>query len=354
MSKHKLLDEVFAVGGNHDLKKLKAAEIKLVDYIRENGNDPQINDALRMLKMFADENEHNDYEQSAETVAPVYERLSHADEWDFYDIRIFGAVIGYEETYEKSLELAEYALKKLEKYSDKKQYPNIKLSIHMNILLRFLRARYFDLDDMNDTRALEKLESSFIEHFDAAMTILENDGSPVWKAIITARKGIFFRDNKLMGESFSVLENAKEPEAYRLLQAEASEYEFYSGLTISRKQFNAIVGRNIRRERIRCKLSIDDVAVILDMTPAAVGLMERGDRGQTSFNLRKLAEVFGISTDVLFSEGSGPGASSHRERVAQIHKFAAFAKGLTNEELEHLVAVAESLAKLSKSNRKNS
>jgi len=345
------MDNAFAIDGNHEPGKKKAAEYGLIEYIKENGNDPQINDTLRVLRIFDDERLNNDFEACCEMAAPIFDRLSSANEWDFYDIRILAGVVDYADTYEKANVMAKAALEKLEEYANEERYAIIKLSIHMNILLRLLRARYYDLDNISDPKAFKTLELMFELHFDAVMFVSEDGDFPMQKAAAVVRKGIFYRDNKLAGEGFSVLESLKEYEAHKMLQDEATEYEFYSGLTISRSQFNSMVGRNIRRERNTCKLSIDDIAVILDMTPAAVGLMERGDRGQTSFNLCKLAEVFGITADVFFKDTeSGPTPSKLRLKKAHIHKFVAYANRLSEDEMELVTMVAKNLSELKQRN----
>ena len=96
LTKHQLLDEAFAVGNNFSndsLRKIRKVESKLSDYLKENGDDPQISDVLCMLKIFADESECNDFEACRKTAAPILDRLLHTDVWDFYDIRVMAAVL---------------------------------------------------------------------------------------------------------------------------------------------------------------------------------------------------------------------------------------------------------------------
>jgi len=355
LTKHQLLDEAFAIGsnfGNDSLRKIRKIENKLADYLKESGSDPQINDVLCVLKIFADENEHSDFEASQETATPIFDRLLHTDLWDFYDIRIMVTVFDYVGTYEQVSDCAKEILQRLEEYSYKECYTTIKISVHMNILFRLLRARYFDLEDMDDPAELKKIEDIFLAHFDSIMDICKDGSFPVYKIVATIRKGILFKDSKLMEEGFKALKKLNQHEAYRVFEDEAKEFERYSGYDVSRRRFNVMVGHNIRRERISCGLTIDDVAKILDMSIAALGLMERGDRGQTSYNLARLADAFGVSVGVFYNDvGDVPGATSvNRRKNAQIHKLEALAEGLSESELEHIVLITENLAKL-RSNR---
>jgi len=349
--KYELLDKVFAIGSNFGsdiLKKVTEAEAELLGYLEENGDDPQVNDVLGVLKIFADESMYNDFEMGRETAAPILDRLLHVDEWDFYDIRVMVAVFAYAGTYEQVDKCAKDVLYRLEKHLYEKYYTTVKISIHMNILYRLLRARYFDLENMDDRAELKKIEDMFLTHFDSVMAICENDDFIVYRTVATMRKGILFEDSKLMQEGFRTLKKLKQHELCRMLEGEAKEYERYSGYNVSRRHFNVMVGHNIREQRKACKLSIDDVAKILDMSIAAVGLMERGDRGQTSYNLAKLAKAFGITADVFFEDVGVLGSSADRRKGAQLHKLEAIADSLSEGELEHIILIAESLAKLKK------
>lgn len=349
--KHQLLNEVFAIDGNYRPAENKAAESKLLEYIEKNGDDPQINDALRILEIYAVEGSLNDFEESRKIATPILNRLTRAYKWNFYDIRILARVIDYVEPYERTHALAKEALRQLEEYSKEERYTIIKLSIHVNIMVRLLRARYFDLEDMDDPEALENLDSVFSMHFDAVIDICENGNFPIHRAIAIIRKGIFTKDHELMEEGFKVLKKLKEYDLHRMLEDEAKEYERYSGFDISKRRFNVMVGRNVREQRKACGLSIDDVAKMLDMTIAAVGLMERGDRGQTSYNLARLADIFGVSVDVLYNDtGDGPSnISADRRKNAKAHKLDVIIENFTEAEMKFLVATAEGIHKLKNS-----
>ena len=65
-------------------------------------------------------------------------------------------------------------------------------------------------------------------------------------------------------------------------------------------ELQAIVARNIRKQRKIHGLTIAEMASLLDLTPGAFGLIERGDRGLTIHNLFKLSNIFGQPTDYFF------------------------------------------------------
>ena len=67
-------------------------------------------------------------------------------------------------------------------------------------------------------------------------------------------------------------------------------------------RLDAVIGQNIRAERELRKMSREELAEALDLTVSHMGLIERGERGATAVTLEKLAFVFDIKIDSLFSE----------------------------------------------------
>lgn len=62
-----------------------------------------------------------------------------------------------------------------------------------------------------------------------------------------------------------------------------------------------IIGSNIRFERKRRGLTIDDFAKIVGMAPGFLGLIERGQRGTSIKNMVTIAKFFGITLDELIT-----------------------------------------------------
>ena len=337
--KYQLLEEFFDIGGNHEPDKAKAVEVKLHEYINNNGDDPQISDALRILQMFEVERDYNDFEKSCQVTAPVLERLVNADKWDIYDITMFSKVVGYAETYEKACALAEEALEKIEEYSSEKRYIDIKLTIHMHIMTRLLRTKYFDLENID---ASEKLKNLFSKHTNAALPMCKGRKLITHKAAIMIRKGMFYRDDNLINEGFKLLVDNGEIEVYKMLQHDARQYGCYIDITISKKQFDSILGSNIRELRVARKMTTEDLAELLNVTPGSIGQLERGDRGTSGLTIRKLADIFGVSVDVLYY-GTKVISLESNYQENQLQILAAYAKNLTEDEMDCLIGVAKNL-----------
>ena len=348
--RQRLLEEVFDLGGNFRPDKSKALKTRLMSYLKDEGYDPQISDALAILEIDIIESEQNDFEASQELAIPILERLSDLDKWNLFDFRIFAAVVDYADTYDQVLFLAEEALQRLEEYSHEGLYTSIKLCIHVNITHRLLRTKYFD---EIDPVSLDRLEGIFSGHFNSVMAICETRHFPLHKAMVMIRKGLFYKDYALANEGFLYLKASGEDELYKSMQDEVKEYKLYvDELKSSKKEFDFVVGKNIRKLRHSRKMTIEDLAVVLDRTDNAIGLIERGERGTTSYNVCKLAAFFNVPISVFYDETAVvPPVSDYKD--AQIQKLVGFAKILPEDVLDSIIQIVKAMLRAFQKNAKD-
>ncbi len=122
-----------------------------------------------------------------------------------------------------------------------------------------------------------------------------------------------------------------------------------------------IIGSNIRFERKKRNLTIEDLAEIIGMAPGFLGLIERGQRGTSIKNLVKIADIFSLSLDQLITidlrslELNGmrePGAA-RKARTAKLSTLNSLMKSMSEAELEYLVANIKALRKLTRSSAKD-
>ena len=65
------------------------------------------------------------------------------------------------------------------------------------------------------------------------------------------------------------------------------------------------IGANIRYERTIRNMSIDELAEMLHLSTAFIGLIERGQRGAKLSNLIRMTEIFGITiNDLIYGRRS--------------------------------------------------
>ena len=338
-----LLNELFLIRDNFNPDENKKVKDKLLKYAKNNENDLQIRDALIILETFEIEHNYDDHKTCYKLSIPIFERLKNTHEWDFYDIRILTCVVHYAETASQAHNIATEALEKLENYSHEQRYTIIKLSILLNMTMRLLRARFSDRDSKEKYKNLEDVFSMYI---DSILLLCDKRKKLIlYKAIATVRKGLFYEDAATMNQAFKLLSDKKQYESYKILQDEVKAYKVHVDLSkVDKKQFRVLVGANIRNIRNSRGLTIDDLANVLGVTPGFMGLIERGERGTSSYALLKLSEAFGIPFE-NFYYGTEAILDSDNKKVL-LNKITAMIKPLSEDRLELALEIVKGLGQL--------
>lgn len=121
---------------------------------------------------------------------------------------------------------------------------------------------------------------------------------------------------------------------------------------------NVIIGRNIRRFREEHELSIDELAEMLRLSSAFIGLIERGKRGAKLDNLLKLAKIFDVDINDLlrqvdvttYAVAESKDASQDKKRKTLI----ALTYDLDEKELDFIISSVKSLKKVRAQKKKKS
>lgn len=113
------------------------------------------------------------------------------------------------------------------------------------------------------------------------------------------------------------------------------------------------IGSNIRTERLSRGISMEELAEMLEISPAFVGLIERGQRGASVKNLIKISKIFSISIDSLISEedtssiSSKVGESKKDDSVSMKRETVkSLLYDLNEAELEFIISTVRNLRKL--------
>lgn len=113
--------------------------------------------------------------------------------------------------------------------------------------------------------------------------------------------------------------------------------------------YTKIIGSNIRYERKRRGMTIDDFARVIGMAPGFLGLIERGQRGTSMANLVNIADFFGISMDQLIREDVSSGVSFKSTKMTKSEKdrkaLMSMISAMSDEKIQILTANAKVLNK---------
>lgn len=111
-----------------------------------------------------------------------------------------------------------------------------------------------------------------------------------------------------------------------------------------------IIGSNIRYERKRRGLTIDDFAKIIGMAPGFLGLIERGQRGTSIKNMVSIAKFFGITMDELITVDLASGkdfAEEDNSKAAKARRaLESLTSSLTDDEVVFITSVIKSMNKM--------
>lgn len=110
------------------------------------------------------------------------------------------------------------------------------------------------------------------------------------------------------------------------------------------------IGRNIREERIAHGISMEELAEMLAISPAFVGLIERGQRGASIKNLIKISRIFSTSIDFLtknLSKEFEDLDSCHVSR-RKFNTIQSLIYDLNEQELDFLISSIEELKVLNR------
>lgn len=117
---------------------------------------------------------------------------------------------------------------------------------------------------------------------------------------------------------------------------------------MTKEQLRKTIGENIRSERIARNMSIDELAELLELTSGFVGLIERGRRGATAYNIYKLSEIFGLSVEKLFAVHESPRVKLNEDSAVKNkrNKLQSLSFDLTDQELDFLIQMVKMVRQL--------
>ena len=117
--------------------------------------------------------------------------------------------------------------------------------------------------------------------------------------------------------------------------------------------YNKIIGSNVRFERQKRNLTIDELSEILNIAPGFLGLIERGQRGTSIKNLCKMADFFSISLDKLITCPADEKMIVKEEPSIEKKKttILSYINSMDEQELDFIIGTMKNFKKYVSSNR---
>lgn len=107
------------------------------------------------------------------------------------------------------------------------------------------------------------------------------------------------------------------------------------------------IGQNIRYERLKRDLTIEELSEIINIAPGFLGLIERGQRGTSLSNLIKISKFFKISLDDLIIKDISNISKVEESKDSKSKELLDdYLRILAEDDLEFFIDVVKSFVKL--------
>lgn len=249
---------------------------------------------LLSLKTLRAENESVLLEEIFKIAAPVFEKLKDASDWTYMQLYVLAGIIGYNPNYHEGMAFMHKVLDAIKDRSEAdKKYKAICISMHMNMTLRIVRAKYLDsnLDE-------GELAAAFKHSYGYAMEHAENKNLPLQYAL-QIRLGIFEGNEDIYKTGLAKLKELKQKKIYKHAKYELGEHLRFMDSNLDTPLANFFVGYNTRMMRKRQGKTISELAEAMGIDENVMSALERGDGGASIVTLKKLATLLRVTTDYL-------------------------------------------------------
>lgn len=99
------------------------------------------------------------------------------------------------------------------------------------------------------------------------------------------------------------------------------------------------IGKRIRDERLKNKLTIEKLCELLEVSPSFIGLVERGTSGISIEKLYRLSEIFHVSTDYLIKGTQENVPSPQKQSNTALDALNAYLYNSTEDEILFILSL---------------
>ncbi|MCL1924846.1 MAG: helix-turn-helix domain-containing protein [Defluviitaleaceae bacterium] len=301
-----ILEQFPKLRGNSlkDLHELKFLENSINRYFKKIGKStPQLLDILKIIEIFEKDYKGASFEKLCLIAKPIIKRLGYLEikNWDIHDISIAEAVVPFAETFEKANEFSEKIFKAIKKHVSKEKINKAKYSVHVNILINFLKMKFFEVDETWTSERFEELEKLFKYHSNEALKIckLEGEKTRKFEFIILIRLAIWDKNSDEVIKNLTLLKDTGDRHKHKIMREEVASYSFHPEFELNEAQSLIFIGDNITKRREQLGISIEDFIDELGYSDSHVYKMERGEVNMPFNTLVKISKMLNISLDEL-------------------------------------------------------
>jgi len=223
-----LLEELFSIGGNHDIKKKVEIRQKIIDFMtadnlflkNDDDNFIMIKDTIRFIDAQNEFAITTNRDGASAHIKCFFDRISkmQPEQWNYYELKLLVSSLFLIEKIDQAFKLGDNALIAIQQFEDINKVDVFKSSVACNICCRILYAKYFDNVKTN-------LSDQFERWFEKLEVLAKEDNHIALDYLVTQiRKAVFYQKRDEIRELLEELETKHNKKIFDVVFKEVSIY----------------------------------------------------------------------------------------------------------------------------------
>ena len=223
-----ILEELFAIGGNHDTVKTFSIRKKLIDFMIDHNlflkdsdkNFIMIKDTIRFIDAHTNLATTTNRNEASTCLKPFFKRLNEMqpDDWNYYELHLLISSLHLVDKVKQALDLGTKSIIAIAKFEDINNVDLLESCVACNICYRILYAKYFD-----------NIKMDLTNHFETWFKKLENlakeDSKIELDFLVTKiRQALFYQNRKLIRELLDELKTKYDEKIFDIVSKEVGTY----------------------------------------------------------------------------------------------------------------------------------
>ena len=299
LKRKELMDRFLDLRDNLNIRQLQSFQEDLEEYLNnyEDSLDKRIENTCHLVKSWINYRKTDELESSYELVLPMLMNLEVDTTLKYtennYNKWLLVVSVGVCKDYNRALQIVKILEKSLEVYPTEKRRENrVKIYAYVNLMEVLSNTKRNNPISGDGCREIEDLFSTYAEK--AKKLCREIDMYDMY-AIITFNESNLY--NIPIQDKESITESIFEEDVFCEEAKNASSESEVISIMLDGSNYKKKIGARIRREREALRMSLEELAGMVGISSAFLGLIERGNRGVKIDKLARFADIFGLTVN---------------------------------------------------------
>jgi len=297
-SRNTLIDEFFKLS----LSDKNATDIFVVKLNKRLRKEPnaKLSVISHTLNTLVANREDKDFKTCCSLATPVFECLEETTTHGRFELHIQSMIIAYHEDYDMTCMFFRKANDRMnnKEYVDVKYINSIRTNLHYNMMLRVLRARFFN--KTLDEKGLNELIAMFNRCYSHVVEVCERKNLHL-KHVVKIRRGLFEQNASLVISEMNILKDVNRV-LYHKARAGMSEFLPHMDTELGTDLAKILIGYNIYKYRKKKGLKQEQLGAMVDKSQGEISAIESGKDGLSASSLMLVAHALEVKPGMLFGD----------------------------------------------------